>query len=60
MEQRFPTHMLPLLKLVLGCLKNYPAVFLKILGNVTTLPKSYFLVYFRFIQHEPSEYSSKV
>lgn len=60
MEENFPPHMLPLLKLVLVYLKNCPALFLKTLENVTTLPKSYFLVYLRFIQHGPHEYSSKV
>lgn len=60
MEQSSPPHMLPLLKLALSYLKNCPAVFLKILENVTTLSKSYFLVYLRFIQHEPHEYSPKL
>lgn len=54
--------MLQLLKLVLCYLKNCLAMFEKMFKNVTstTLPKSYFLVCFRFIKYESREYTSKV
>lgn len=60
MEQNIPLHMLQLLKLVL-LFEKLPYSE-KIFKNVTstTLPKSYFLVYFRFIKHESREYNSKV